>query len=99
VYAITPEGEAVFQNLLRSSLPVHRPATFPGNVPILFMDALPPHALEDLLEERRKSIREQITALETHQDHAGHALFDHRLLVLTAEMEWIEGLLTKVRGE
>lgn len=99
VYAVTPEGEAVFQNLLRASLPVHRPAAFPGNVPILLMDALPPHELEDLLDERREAVREQLTALETHVDHAGHALFDHKLLVLSAEMEWIEGLLTKVRGE
>ncbi len=99
VYGITPEGEAVFQNLMRTSLPVHRPAAFPGNVPILFMDALPPHELEDLLDERREAIRERMVALETHLDHVGHPLFDHELLILKAEKEWIGGLLKKVSGE
>lgn len=97
VYAITPEGEAVFQDLLRATLPVHRPAAFPGNVPILFMDALPSHEVEDLLDERREAIRELMVALETHLDHVGHPLFDHKLLILKAEKEWIAGLLKKVR--
>jgi DNA-binding PadR family transcriptional regulator len=99
VYAITPEGEALFQDLLRASLPAHRPAVFPGNVPILFMDALPSHELEDLLEGRRKAIRERMVDLEAHPDHVGHPLFDHKLLILRAEMEWIGGLLKKVTGE
>jgi len=98
VYAITPEGEALFQNLLRTSLPVYRPAAFPGNVPILFMDALPSHELEDLLHERREAVRERMVALKTQHDHVGHPLFDHKLLVLKAEEEWIGGLLKKVRG-
>ena len=99
VYAITPEGETLFQDLLRETLPIHRPAAFPGNVPILFMDALPSQELDDLLEERREAIREQRTALETHVDHVGHPLFDHQLLILNAEEVWIGGLLKKVRGE
>ncbi len=99
VYAITPDGEALFQDLLRESLPAHRPAAFPGNVPILFMDALPSRELEDLLEQRREAIREQMVALEAHLDHVGHPLFDHKLLVLKAEEEWIGGLLKKARGE
>jgi DNA-binding PadR family transcriptional regulator len=99
VYCITPEGEAVFQDLLRAALPVHRPAAFPGNVPILFMDALPSDELEDLLDERREAIRERMVALETHLDHVSHPLFDHKLLILKAEREWIGGLLKKVRGE
>ncbi len=99
VYAITPDGEALFQDLLRASLPVHRPAAFPGNVPILFMDALPSHELEELLDERREAIRERMAALGTHLDHVGHPLFDHKLLILKAEMEWVGGLLKEVKGE
>jgi DNA-binding PadR family transcriptional regulator len=99
VYAITQDGEALFQDLLRTSLPAHRPAAFPGNVPILFMDDLPSQELEDLLKERREAIRERMVALKTHLDHVGHPLFDHKLLILKAEWEWIGGLLEKVRGE
>lgn len=93
VYAITPEGEALFQELLRAALPEYRRAAFPGNVPILFMDALPAEELEDLLLQRRDAIRERIVALETHLDHVGHPLFDHQLLILQAELKWLEDLV------
>jgi len=92
VYAITPEGEALFQELLRAALPEYRRAAFPGNVPILFMDALPSEELEELLDRRRDAICERIVALETHLDHVGHPLFDHQLLVLQAELRWVERL-------
>lgn len=93
VFAITPEGEELFQNLLRGALPEYRRAAFPGNVPILFMDALPTHELEDLLDQRRDAIRERLVALETHLDHVDHPLFDHQLMILKAELSWLESLL------
>ena len=93
VFAITPEGEAVFQDLLRRALPEYRRAAFPGNVPILFMDALPAEELEDLLDQRMDAIRERIVALKTHLDHVGHPLFDHQMLILKAELTWVEDLL------
>ena len=93
VFAITPEGEALFQELLRGALHEYRRPAFPGNVPFLFMDALPPEELQELLEERRDAIRERRVALETHLDHVEHPLFDHQLLVLRAELKWVEDLL------
>jgi len=99
VFAITPEGEALFQELLRAALPEHRPAAFPGNVPILFMDALPPEELEELLDQRRDAIRERVVALKTHLDHVSHPLFDHKLLILDAELEWLGDLMKGLRKE
>lgn len=93
VFAITPEGEALFQDLLRGALPEYRRPAFPGNVPMLFMDALPHEELHDLLDLRRNAIRERMVALETHLDHVAHPLFDHQLLVLRAEKQWVEDLL------
>jgi DNA-binding PadR family transcriptional regulator len=93
VFAITPEGETLFQELIREALPEYRRAAFPGNVPILFLDALPPEELEDLLEQRRDTIRERTVALETHLDHVAHPLFNHQLMILRAELTWVEGLL------
>mgnify|MGYP001827777528 CR=1 FL=1 len=98
VFAITAEGETLFQELLRGALPEYRRPAFPGNVPMLFMDALPPEELHDLLDIRREAIRERMAALETHLDHVAHPLFDHQLLVLRAEQRWVEGLL-KESGE
>ena len=93
VFAITTQGESLFQELLRGALPEYRRPAFPGNVPMLFMDALPPEELHDLLELRREAIRERMVALETHLDHVAHPLFDHQLLVLRAEQRWVEDLL------
>ncbi|MFC1575322.1 PadR family transcriptional regulator [Gemmatimonadota bacterium] len=93
VYAITPEGESLFQELLRSSLPDHRPVAYPGNVPVLFLDALPPQERLELLGRRRDAIREHIVSLETHMDHVKHPLLNHRLLILQAELAWMEDLL------
>jgi len=93
VFAITDEGETVFQRLLRTALPEFRGAAFPGNVPVLFMDALPKDELEDLLDQRRETIRQKIGDLQAHLDHAGHPLFDHHRLILEAELKWVEGLI------
>ncbi|MFG1691786.1 PadR family transcriptional regulator [Gemmatimonadota bacterium] len=99
VFAITPEGEGLFHELLRASLPEYRPAAYPGNVPILFMDALPTNELKDLLDQRREAIRDRAAALETHLDHVGHPLFDHKLMILKAELEWVDGLLKDLRDK
>lgn len=93
VFAITAEGESLFQELLRGALPEYRRPAFPGNVPMLFMDALPQDELRDLLDLRQDAIQERMVALETHLDHIAHPLFDHHLMVLRAEKEWIDGLL------
>ena len=93
VFAITPEGETRFQEELRRALPEFRRAAFPGNVPILFMDSLPSEESKELLDQRRDAIRERLVALETHLDHIGHPLFDHQLLILKAELKWVDGLL------
>lgn len=93
VFAITSEGETQFQELLRNAFPEYRRPAFPGNVPFLFMDALPPEELQELLDVRRDAIRERMVALETHLDHIGHPLFDHHLLVLRVELKWVEDLL------
>jgi DNA-binding PadR family transcriptional regulator len=93
VFAITPNGEEVFQQLLREVLAEYRPAVFPGNVPFLFMDALPPQEREDLLADRRDAIRDHMVALETHLDHFEHPLLDHKLHILKAELGWMERLM------
>jgi len=93
VFAITPEGEAIFQDLLRRSLPEYRYPAFPGNVPVLFLDALPPGEREGLLKERRGVVRDRLTALETHMDHIAHPLLDHRRKILHAELDWLGTLI------
>jgi DNA-binding PadR family transcriptional regulator len=99
VFTITSEGEELFQDLLRESLAEYSPAVFPGNVPILFLDALPPPERHELLAHRKDAIRDRLIALETHLDHIAHPLFDHKLQILRAEQDWVEGLMEGSRDQ
>lgn len=93
VFAITPKGESAFQRLLRKLLPKYQYPAFPANVPVLFLDALPPEEQTDLLRERRGGVRDRLTALDLHMDHVAHPLLDHRRRVLQAELDWLEVLI------
>ncbi|MBC8450999.1 helix-turn-helix transcriptional regulator [bacterium] len=89
VFAITQEGESIFQSLLRRSLREYRCPAFPANVPVLFLDALPQGEKTDLLEGRREEVKDQLRALETHVEHP---LLDHRRRILQAELDWLDTL-------
>jgi len=93
VFAITAEGESVFQDLLRKALPDYRYPVFPANVPILFLDALPRGEMADLLKERREEVGDRMDALELHMDHVAHPLLDHRRKILQAELDWLGVLI------
>ena len=92
VFTITREGEAIFQSLLRKSLPEYRFPAFPANVPVLFLDALPPEERTDLLEGRRGEVTDQLSVLKSHSDHGAHPLLDHRRRILQAELDWLDAL-------
>lgn len=98
VYAITPEGEALFQGLLRKSLAEYRPAVFPGNVPVLFLHALPPEERRGLLKKREEALGGYLDALEAHPEHGGHPLLQHKREVLQAEQAWLLDLISECRS-
>ena len=99
VFTITAEGESLFQELLRSSLGEYLPAVFPGNVPILFLDALPRDERKALLKEREGLITERLGFLETLEDHHEHPLLDHKLQMLKTERAWVQGLIKDGQGQ
>ncbi len=92
VFSISAEGELLFQELLRSSLAEYSPAVFPGNVPVLFRDALSEAESRSLLKERLSRILERLVALET-MDHADHPLLEHQLQIMRTESDWVRGLI------
>ena len=51
------------------------------------------------MDQRRDAIRERVVAMKTHLDHVSHPLFDHKLLILDAELEWVGGLMKGLRKE
>jgi len=93
VFAISPEGESIFQDLLRRVLPQYEYPAFPANVPILFLDALSPGEKTDLLKERRGEVEKCLASLESRRDHVPHPLLDHRRRILQSELEWLGVLI------
>ena len=99
VFAITPEGESTFQELLRRFLPEYRYPAFPGNVPVLFLDALPVGERAELLNDRRRMVQDRLTSLDTHMDHVAHPLLDHRRRILQAELDWLGALVDSLESK
>jgi DNA-binding PadR family transcriptional regulator len=93
VFAITEEGEAIFQERLRHFLAEYRPAVFPGNVPVLFLGALSGEEKRSLLMERAAKISERLITLETHTDHVNHPLREHQVQIMETERDWVLSLM------
>ena len=99
VFTITAAGEAVFQEVLRTSLAKFEPAVFPGNVPVLFLSALTVRERRSLLEKRMKEISAHLSALGAHMEHGDHPLLDHQKKILEAERDWTQTLLEEGKAE
>lgn len=93
VFAITAAGERMFQKILREALAEYRPAVFPGNVPVLFLGALPEGERKSLLEERAGRISERLSTLDNHIEHTKHPLLDHQRKIMEAERDWTRSLM------
>ncbi len=94
VYEITPEGEAVFQTLLRENLAAHTPTRFTGDIGVAFMDALAPADQRGLLAQRRAGLMSELTVLEATPDgaHQGSLalIIAHQIHHLRAELDWLD---------
>jgi len=92
VYAITPEGEAAFQRMLRESLAAYPSPEFPSVVVLNYLDALPDDEVVALLGKRREKIEMRLSEIETipvkvRSMHLGIAYL-HRFY--SAELEWLD---------
>lgn len=94
-YSITPAGEEYFQTLLRDNLRAFERHTFPGDMGIAFMDALPASEAADLLKERRRDMQVQLDSLQAAPVHQGplNLVIDHHLTHLQAEIAWLDRAL------
>jgi DNA-binding PadR family transcriptional regulator len=98
VFAITPEGEAAFQQLLRESLVDYEPAMFPGNIGFLFLHAIPPDEAIELLQKRRASVEGVLEIARAHHMHEEDSQFMllHQTCHLTTELEWIDKVIAQL---
>ncbi len=98
VFAITPEGEAAFQQLLRESLADFRPIAFTGNIGILFLHALPPQEALSRLQERRASVEGILEKVHVHHVHpeSSRYMLLHQIRHLTTELEWLDEVISQL---
>jgi DNA-binding PadR family transcriptional regulator len=102
VYAITPEGETVFQSLLRESLAEYEPAEFKSDISLIFLDALPPSEAAALLQQRREAVEVLLKPILEADDghHSGGfgLVVEHQKRYLQAELQWLDEIIAHLSG-
>jgi DNA-binding PadR family transcriptional regulator len=95
VYTITPEGEAVFQKLLRENLGSYQPARFATDIGLAFIDTLPPTEALALLRSRRNAAQAQLAVVQAAPAHPGGAqlMIAHQVHHLTSELGWLDQVI------
>lgn len=95
VFAITSEGEAAFQQMLRESLAAYEPIAFHGNLGLLFLDAIPSDEASRLLQERWVRVESVLQKVHSHEAHEGKIslLLDHQTRHLTTELQWLDNVI------
>jgi DNA-binding PadR family transcriptional regulator len=101
VYAITPSGETLFFDLLRSNLATPDRLGGEGDIGMMFLDSLPVKDALALLERRRVQLDEQIVAYEQAPKHE-HGLgvdlaLERQLTLLRADREWLDTVISRLR--
>ncbi len=101
VYAITPEGEAAFQQLLRDSLADYSPAEFRSAISLAFLDALPAVERLSLLRKRNSVIKNLLQTALTHgDDHGGFRLLtEHQIRHLSTDLEWLSEVIARLEPD
>lgn len=101
VYALTAEGEQVFQELLRQELAAYHPAEFASDVSVAFLEALPAGEAAALLRQRRTLIVELHSTLVAYDPHPGSMQFviDHQIRHLKTELAWLDDVIAQLESE
>jgi len=101
IYAITPQGEVVFQKLLKESLSEYKPAEHTSTISLAFLDALPPGEVLPLLEKRRVTVVSIRDARTLDKSHHGsfQCIIDHQIRHLNTEVEWLSDVIEQLKSE
>ncbi len=100
VYAITPQGESVFQQLLRERLADYKTVDFAGNIGLLFLDAVPAEEMSSLLQNRRAAVESLLQKVHTHErlDGGFQLVLEHQERHLTTELEWLDEVIARIES-
>ena len=92
VYAITPEGDAAFLQLLRENLAEYKPTSYMNNIGFIYLDALPAEESLNLLKERQIQVSSYIEKLRADLDHEHgfEIMISYHLSHLWADLQWLD---------
>jgi DNA-binding PadR family transcriptional regulator len=95
VYHLTEQGQAAFERLLRENLASYSSPSFPADMGLAFLDALPPGEARALLEQRRAGLAARLAAVQNAPVHQGalQLLIEHQQRFLTSELAWLDEVL------
>jgi len=99
VYAITPEGERMFLELLQEPPQEGQTEDARFRVRLAFFRYLPPETRIRLLERRRNALDARLTEIKSHLRDAGttddyqRALVDHARAATEADIAWLNELI------
>jgi len=99
VYAITPQGEGAFQQLLRESLVNYQPLDFTFHIGLAFLDQLAAEEAIPLLRRRRASLEELLESARTHCEHPGsmQLMLEHQVHQRAAELDWLNTVIARIQ--
>jgi DNA-binding PadR family transcriptional regulator len=100
VYHLTPQGEQVFQSMLRENLASFHSAIFPGDIGLALVDALDPDEAISLLEQRRIFLAKALGEAQAAPSHHGSPqwVVEHRRRHLACELGWLDEVIEKLHS-
>ena len=103
VYAITPQGEEHFQELLHASLAEAGRLILPGAIGLMFLHHLPHAEAVGYLQQRFAHLSTQIAVYEQAPPHRAQRGVDlaitRQLVLLRADREWLAGVIAQLQEE
>lgn len=99
VYAITPQGEVAFQQLLRENLANYQPVEFTCHIGLAFLDELSAEEALPLLYRRRAGIEELLESARAYCEHPGslQLMLEHQVHQLAAELDWLDTVIARIQ--
>jgi DNA-binding PadR family transcriptional regulator len=99
VYAITPQGEVAFRQLLRQNLANYQPAEFTCQIGLAFLDELSAEEALPLLYRRRAGMEELLESTRAHCEHPGslQLMLEHQVHQLAAELDWLDTVIARLQ--
>jgi DNA-binding PadR family transcriptional regulator len=101
VYRLTAQGETAFLQLLRENLADYSRPSFPSDMGLAFLDALPMEEVMDLLRQRRAALAKSLSSAQQAPPHKGayQWLIKHQQHFLASELAWLDELLERLAGQ